>query len=392
MAPRAGEGNRAFVRRSVSGYAGVMNTDFDIIIIGAGIAGVGLAAALGPGHRIAILEQEERAAYHSTGRSAAIFIRNYGNAVIRTLSGASAPLFELGDSALFAHPLLTPRGVLNVANEEGLAHHAAMLVGSEGLEELSAEQAHAMVPALRIERIAAAAYERDAQDIDVAALHEGWLRRARGAGATVMLRTPLVRADRVNGAWRVMTAQGDLTAPILVNAAGAWADHVAGLAGVAKLGLVPMRRSMAVLPAPERYDISAWPLVADSAEGWYVKPDAGKLYVSPAEQIPVEPHDAFVDDMVLAEGLDRFEQAFDIPVTRVERSWAGLRTFAPDRTPVAGFDGGAEKFFWLAGQGGYGIQTAPALSALAAALVTGASPPDGLERIVAALSPRRFSA
>ncbi|MDP3895453.1 MAG: FAD-binding oxidoreductase [Mesorhizobium sp.] len=368
-----------------------MSTHFDIIIVGAGIAGVGLAAALPRGPAVAILEQEPRAAYHSTGRSAAIFIRNYGNAVIRALNAASAPLFERGDPTLFEHPLLTPRGVLNIADEHGMVQHAALIAGSEGLVELTPAEALALVPALRIERIAAAAYERDAQDIDVAALHEGWLRKARSNGAVIRVETPLLSAWRENDLWSVETSAGRLTAPILVNAAGAWADAVATASGVNRLGLVPMRRSMAVLPAPDGYDIRNWPLVADTAEGWYAKPDAGKLYVSPAEEIPVEPHDAFVDDMILAEGLDRFEQAFTFPVTRVERSWAGLRTFAPDRTPVAGFDVGAEGFFWLAGQGGYGIQTSPAMSALAAARITGAPPPHGLEGVVDALSPARFA-
>ena len=365
-----------------------MSADFDIVIIGAGMAGVGLAAALGPGPKVAILEQEPRHGYHSTGRSAAIYIRNYGNAVIRALNAASAPLFDKGDPSLFAQPLLTPRGVLNVVDEDGLARHEAMLEGSHGLEILTREQALAMVPALRPERLAAAAFERDAQDIDVSALHEGWLRKAKANGAVVMAATPMLSAERVDGGWRIETPAGPLTAGILVDAAGAWADEVARRAGANPLGLQPMRRSIAVLPAPDRYDIAGWPLIADSAEGWYTKPDAGKLYVSPAEEVPVDPHDAFVDDMVLAEGLWRFEQAMDVPVTRVERSWAGLRTFAPDRTPVVGF--AEDGFFWLAGQGGYGIQTAPAMSALAAALIRGETPPAGLDRLLPALTPGRF--
>ena len=164
-----------------------------------------------------------------------------------------------------------------------------------------------------------------------------------------------------------------VNAGIIVNAAGAWADMVAKCLRVSPLGIQPMRRTMAVLPVPPELDVARWPLISDSAEGWYAKPEAGRLQVSPDDEDPVEAHDAFVDDMVLAEGLYRFEQAMDFPVTRVETSWAGLRSFAPDRTPVAGFDRTAEGFFWLAGQGGYGIQTSPALSRLAGQLIRRAS-------------------
>ncbi|MGB3503587.1 MAG: FAD-binding oxidoreductase [Mesorhizobium sp.] len=368
-----------------------MNNEYDIIIIGSGIAGVGLAAALGEGRKVLILEQESRPAFHSTGRSAAIFIQNYGNAAIRALSSASAAMFHDPDPTLFPYPLLSQRGMMYVADEDGLEHHRHHLDAAQGMVSITPDEAIAKVPALRREKLAAAAFEADAQDVDVAALHEGWLRRTRALGAVLKTDAQVVSAERVGDRWRVEAAGGPFHAPIVVNAAGAWADDLARRCGVATLGLTPMRRSIAVLPAPEHYDPTRWPLVADSAEGWYLKPDAGKLYVSPAEEIPVEPHDAFVDDMILAEGLWRFEQAIDFPVTRVERSWAGLRTFAPDRTPVAGFDPKAEGFFWLAGQGGYGIQTSPALSALSAALVKGERPPAGLEAVAETLSPGRFS-
>lgn len=364
--------------------------DTDIAIVGAGIAGAGVAAELAGDFRTVLIEQEDRPGYHSTGRSAALFIRNYGNATIRVLSRASAPLFEGADSKLFPNPLLAQRGLLYVADADGIEKHKALMASADGLVEISPDEAVAKVPVLRREKIAAAAYEEDAQDIDVAALHEGWLRKARTAGAEVLTGAPLLRAWREGGRWEIETGAGRISAKTLVNAAGAWADKVASACGVEPLGLMPMRRSIAVVRAPEGLDIVRWPLVADAAESWYFKPEAGKLFVSPAEEIPVEPHDAFVDDMVLAEGLDRFEQAVDVPVTRVERSWAGLRTFAPDRTPVAGFDGTTENFFWLAGQGGYGIQTAPALSRFAGQSIRHAIPPDDLAALVPALSPDRF--
>jgi D-arginine dehydrogenase len=362
----------------------------EVAIIGAGIAGAGVAAELAGDLKTTLIEQESRPGYHTTGRSAAIFIRNYGNAVIRALSRASAPLFEGADRALFPQPLLSPRGLLYIAEPDGLSEHRELLSEADGLAEITVAEAMAMVPALRRERIAAAAYEADAQDIDVAALHEGWLRKARSAGTQVLTDAPLLQARHSGGEWAIETPKARIHAKVIVNAAGAWADVVAKACGVDPIGLTPMRRSMAVLPAPEGYDVRHWPLVADAAEGWYCKPDSGRLLVSPSEEIPVEPHDAYVDDMVLAEGLYRFEQAMDIPVTRVERSWAGLRTFAPDRTPVAGFDKTAENFFWLAGQGGYGMQTSPALSRLAGQLIMRASPTEGLDALVPALSPNRF--
>lgn len=363
----------------------------DILIVGAGIAGVGLAAELAPFYDVLVIEQESTAAYHSTGRSVAIFIRNYGNDVIRALNRASLPLFDKPDPMLFPHPLLSPRGQLFVADENGLAQHCALLDEADGLRSISVDEALALMPALRPERIAAAAYEHDAQDIDVGALHQGWLRKARAAGARVMTDAALWGAERVRGRWCVKTRQGRIVAGTIVNAAGAWADAVARACAVAPLGIQPMRRSVAVLPAPAGHDIRAWPATDDSAEGWYCKPDGGKLFVSPAEEIPVEAHDAYVDDMVLAEGLHRFESAVDYPVVRVERSWAGLRSFAPDRTPVVGFSGERAGFFWLAGQGGYGVQTAPALSRLAGELIRQVEPSEGLASIVPAMAPDRFT-
>jgi len=362
----------------------------DFVVVGAGIAGAGVAAGLAPHGRVVLLEMESRPGHHTTGRSAAIFIQNYGGPVIRALSRASAALFRAADPELFPNPLLSPRGMLNVSDEAGLPHHAALLAESEGLVEIFVAEALALVPILRADAIRAASYEADAMDIDVAALHQGWLKAAKRGSAQLLTDTELLAGRRVDGAWQVETKAGTVSAPVLVNAAGAWADEVAARCGLPRLGLTPLRRSMAVLPAPEGHDSRRWPLFGDAAESWYAKPDGGRLFVSPADEDPVEPHDAFPDDMVLAEGLFRFEQAVTVPVTHVERSWAGLRTFAPDRTPVAGYDPAGEGFFWLAGQGGYGIQTAPALSALAAASIRGAAAPDFAAPLLEPLSPARF--
>jgi len=368
----------------------VERIECEVAIIGAGIAGVGIAAHLADGSGVVVLDQESRPGYHSTGRSAAVFIQNYGNETIRGLTRASGRFYREQGAGEFAAPLLSPRRILFVCDAETRGDLDELLATSEGLREINSDAAVEAMPILDRNWLKGAAIEEGASDIDVDALHQGWLRRARNAGARLILDAPVERASREAGRWQLDTPKGRISARIVVNAAGAWADRIASLCGATEVGLVPMRRSMAVLPAPDGYDTRDWPLTAEAGDNWYVKPEAGRLLVSPADEDPVEPHDAFVDDMVLAEGLHRFEQAVTLPVTRVESSWAGLRTFAPDRTPVAGFDASAEGFFWLAGQGGYGMQTAPALSALAAALVDGRTPPAETESLIAALSPTRF--
>ena len=361
----------------------------DIVVIGGGIAGISAAAELADGASVVVLEAEPAIGYHATGRSAALFIRNYGNATLRALNGAAAPLLaDPGEG--FEGPLLSRRGELLLATEAELPALAAYAEGATGLRHLDGIEAAEIVPILRPGLVAAALFEPDAHDIDVDRLLQGFARRLKARGGTVLTGAGVERITRESSAWRVETKAGEVRAPILVNAAGAWADGVARLAGLAPLGLVPYRRSAALLPAPEGHAIDRWPMFGNVSETWYAKPDAGKLMVSPADEDPVDPHDAWPDDMVLAEGLDRFERATTVSVTRVEHRWAGLRTFAPDRTPVAGFDPRAEGFLWLAGQGGYGVQTAPALAALSAALCHGRAP-DLPAAVLAALSPARLA-
>lgn len=366
-----------------------MTDTSDVLVIGGGIAGVGAAARMAPDASVTVLEAESAIGFHSTGRSAALYIRNYGNPTLRVLNAASEPVFT-SPEGISDESLLSPRGALLLASEDELPRLEDYLQDAAGLERLSEDEAVSIVPILRPGVFVAAAYERTAQDIDVDRLLQGFARLLRRQGGRVVTGTRATAIARQDGVWRVDTAAGSFEAPVLVNAAGAWADEVARLAGVTPIGLVPMRRSAAILPAPEGYEIAGWPLFGNVGESWYAKPDAGKLMVSPADEDPVEPHDAWADDMVLAEGLYRFEQAVTIPVTRVERNWAGLRSFVEDRSPVVGFAPDAEGFFWLAGQGGYGVQTSPALSALAADLCLGRSP-DLPANIVAALSPDRLS-
>ena len=361
----------------------------DILVIGGGIAGISVAAECArAGADVTVLEAERQIGYHATGRSAAIFIRNYGNATLRALNAVAEPIFE-HPGEISDKPLLSPRGELMIATEAELPVLDAYLDGAVGVERLTGAEAAEIVPILRPDRIAGALVERDARGIDVDLLLQGYARMLRGRGGRIVTGAPVQALRREAGQWLVETAQGKFAAPTIVNAAGAWADEISAMAGLAPLGLRPCRRSAAILPAPEGHVTDGWPLFGSISETWYAKPEAGKLMVSPADEDPVDPHDAWPEDMVIAEGLDRFEQAVTMPVTRVEHAWAGLRTFAPDRTPVAGPDPRAEGFVWLAGQGGYGVQTAPALARIGAALIAG-EVPDIAPEVRAALAPDRL--
>ncbi|WP_419901537.1 NAD(P)/FAD-dependent oxidoreductase [Kiloniella sp.] len=366
-----------------------MNKHADILVIGGGIAGISAAARMAPDAKVIVLEQEQALGYHSTGRSAAIFIRNYGNDVLRALNAASSDVLE-NPTGISDRSLLSIRGELLVATEKEVPEFETYLKGAVGIEELTPKEATELVPILRQDRLQRVAIERDAYDIDVDRLLQGYAKLLRSHGGETVMAAKAIEITKQDNYWNVKTPAGAFIAPIIVNAAGAWADEIAQLAGVTPVGLVPMRRSAAILPAPNGFDVTQWPLVVSASETWYFKPEAGKLMVSPAEEIPVEPHDAWVDDLVLAEGLNRFEKAVTIPVTRVERSWAGLRNFVKDRTPVVGFSPDPDGFFWLAGQGGYGVQTSPALSCLTADLMFGRKPQLSSE-IVAALDPGRTS-
>jgi D-arginine dehydrogenase len=363
-------------------------THTDIIVIGGGIAGISAAAELASSCKVTVLEAEPLPGYHATGRSAAIFIRNYGNETLRALNAASAPFLE-NPEGVAEGSLLSPRGEMLIAKEDELPDLAAYADGATGLEHLTAAQAVELVPILRPERIAGAVIEWDAQDIDVDRLLNGFSRLLKQRGGQIQIKAPVLSLTRIGGVWQADTPKGCFQAPIVINAAGAWAQTVAQKAGIQSVELRPLRRSAAIVPAPDGIDVRKWPLFASASESWYAKPDAGKLMISPADEDPVEPHDVWADDMVLAEGLHRYEQAVTTPVTRVERSWAGLRTFTADRTPVVGFDPDADGFFWLAGQGGYGVQTAPALARLTAHLIAG-HPAPVLDSVITALSPIRF--
>ena len=357
-----------------------MQTDF--LILGGGIAGLSLAAALAPrGVTVTLWEAEDNLAHHASSRSAALYEPRYGNPAVVALSLASGDFYH-------GSGLLTPRGLMVVDGPEHAARFRAHLQDFD-LTELTPPEAQAIWPVLNPDTVAFAGHAEHAWDIDTDALLQRHTREARAAGAVIRTKARASRITRLPGGWQVEAGGEAITAKVLVNAAGAWVDEIARMAGVQPLGFTPLRRSMARIPAPAGHDVRGWPMVIGGAEDWYMKPDAGALIVSPAEEDPVEPHDAWADDMVLAEGLARYEAAVTAPVTRLLASWAGLRTFAPDRAPVIGFDATDPGFFWLAGQGGYGFQSAPAAATLAADLLTG-QPPTLDRAIVSALAPARF--
>ncbi len=355
-------------------------THSDILIIGGGIAGGSLAAKIAPHRSVTLLEAEAHVAYHSTGRSAAMWEPFYGLDIIRQLCLAS-------EAELIRRDVLSPRGVLYLQEPDQPRDTFNEILAQPGAQRLSVAEAQDLMPILRDDVFTEAAFGEKAQDIDVDKLLQSFLRDARAAGAN-QITNARVTAIRRDGHWIVETTAGSFTADIIVNAAGAWADHVARMAGINPIGIQPLRRSMARIPAPGGHDVSTWPMCVSAAEDWYSKPDAGKLLVSPMDEGPVEPMDAWPEDMVLAEGLARYEAFVTEPVTRVEHSWAGLRSFPPDRTPVIGF--GGDGYFWCAGQGGYGIETSCALSDLGAALLRD-EPPTLDPAIVAGLSPTRFA-
>jgi D-arginine dehydrogenase len=364
--------------------------DFDAIVVGAGMAGATAAAHLAETHRVALLEAEESAGYHTTGRSAAIWIQNYGPPDVRRLSAASRAFFEAPPAGFATAPIFAPRPVVTVAPADQVARLDAMLAEGQGLEPIAVEAVAAMIPPLKRDFVAAAAIERDAFDMDVAGLHQGFLQLLRRAGGVLALRHRAGRIEHAGGAWRAETVSGTVfRAPILVDAAGAWGDEVAVLAGIAPIGLQPKRRT-ALIVDPGAHDCTRWPLLGDAAHSWYVRPEARrKLLVSPADETDMPPHDVQPDELDIAIAVERMQQALDIPVTRIEHRWAGLRSFTPDRSLAIGQDASAPGFFWCIGQGGYGIQTAPAAGRLLAALVRGDDPGE-LGDVVPMVDPNRF--
>ena len=370
----------------------------DAIVIGGGIAGASAAFSLSRrGVDVVVLEREDSLTAHSTGRSAAQYIETYGGPVNQALTVASRD-FLLSDADGTAEAeLLQPRGVLQVASAEHLGDlerlrqqmspltHLA-IVGTDGARE--------HCPVLNPGWVAGALLEEGSYDIDVAGLHQAFLRGARRRGTVVQRHSPVESMRRAGGRWELRTAAATFAAPVVVNAAGAWADEIAGCAGVPPLGLTPLRRTIFTFAAPAGYaaeEVWRWPLVVDVGGAFYFKPEGpGQLLGSPADETPERPCDARAEELDVARGIDAVNSATTLGVRSVRSVWAGLRTFAADRNPVVGFDAAAEGFVWCAGQGGTGIQTSPAIGETVAALVCGTPLPTGVAGVIDELSPRRF--
>jgi len=351
----------------------------DFIVIGAGMAGMSAAAELSRVARVLLLEMEAQPGYHTTGRSAALYEPNYGPPAIRALTRASGAFFRSPPDGFADVPLVTPRDVMMVAREDQLDELDQLIAeaSAEGpVERLDALETRARMPLLREGYAAASMYDTVARDIDVDALLQGYLRAFRARGGEIETKASVTGLSRHDGVWTVETPKGSFSAPVVVNAAGAWADMIGAFVGAERIGLVPKRRTALTIAAPDGVDPDPWPMVVDVVEDFYMKPDAGRLLISPANEDPAEPQDVQPEELDIAYCIDRIERAFDLQVRRIESRWAGLRSFVADKTPVVGVSGKAEGFFWLAGQGGYGIQSAPALSRFAAAVATGEPVPE----------------
>ena len=371
---------------------------FDFIVVGCGIAGASAGYELAAHARVLVLERESQPGYHTTGRSAALFVQTHGPAVIRALSRGAKNFFLNPPAGFTEHPLLTERGMLLIGRgdqsdllEKSFAQSSRHIAG---VRRLDAKGACSLVPLLREDYLAGAVLDPEAMDMDVHAIHWGFIGGMRARGGRLITGAELTGLSREGDKWSVRTAAGDFAAPVVVNAAGAWCDVVGAMAGAAPIGLVPKRRTAFIFDPPPGAEIAKWPSVIDVGEEFYFKPDAGKFLGSPADQTPMEPCDAQPDDFDVAVAVDRIQRAARIPVTHINRKWAGLRSFVADGCPVVGYDPRVAGFFWLAGQGGYGIETSPSMGRLCASLALGHGVPSDLAAqgvTEAALSPARIT-
>jgi len=339
--------------------------DSDVIVIGAGIAGASVSYFLAPHARVRVLEREEHPGFHSTGRSAALFSESYGPEQVRRLSGASRAFLERPPAGFVEHPILTPRGVLIVGTAEQApeveAFHRSVLPLSDDARLIDTREIRELVSVMTPEAAHLGVLESGAADIDVHGLHQGFLRGLKARGGEVRCSVAIRSIGRAQGRWQVEAEGQTFRAPLLINAAGAWVDEVAKLAGVARIGIEPRRRSALLFAPPGGMNVTHWPFVCSVDESYYFKPDAGMLLGSPGNADPVRPHDVQPEELDIALAIDRIEHATTMRIRRPTRTWAGLRSFVADGNLVGGFAPDAPGFFWVAALGGYGIQTSAAM-------------------------------
>jgi D-arginine dehydrogenase len=372
-----------------------MTIDCEFLVIGAGVSGAAAAWELASLGSTILLEMEDQPGYHSSGRSAALYTPNYGPAAVREISQAALAFFSHPPSGFADHPLLSPRGALTLAVDDPEGHLETQLHDfrpEHPIEEVTMARAMELCPPIRPGVFRRALYEPGVMDMDAAAIHQGYLRGLKARGGRIVLSAAVSALERSAGLWTAVTKTERYRAPVVVNAAGAWADRVGAMAGAASIGLTPCRRTVILVEAPPEFCGPRQP-ATDIADTWaYFKPEAGRILASPGDETPSEPMDAYPDDMVIAELADYLQRHTLLKIERILRSWAGLRSFVADHAPVVGFDPRAEGFFWLAGQGGFGIMMSPVLGRATAALIeSGALPDDLRERGLtpADLSPAR---
>jgi len=347
-----------------------MVQDCDVVVIGGGIAGASISAYLAEFASVRLLEMEDQLGYHSTGRSAAVFAEAYGNSMVQALTRASRDFFYTPPAGFSSTALVRPRTVLMTAQTGQRESLDAFLdrIPPDVIEAISREEASRLCPILRTDNLIGTLLYRSPADIEVHELHQGYLRMFKARGGVVSAPSKVAGIERTQSLWHVATARETIRTRIVVNAAGAWAGEIGRLAGAQDIGLQPLKRTVCLLDPPPGLQSDSWPMLVDIEDQFYLKPDAGMLLLSPSDETPTAPCDAQADELDIAIAVDRAERITTLQIRRITHRWAGIRSFVQDRSPVIGYDTRQPGFFWLAALGGYGIQTAPALSRLAASM------------------------
>ncbi|HIG09952.1 MAG TPA: FAD-binding oxidoreductase [Alphaproteobacteria bacterium] len=359
----------------------------DFIIIGSGMAGMSAAYRLSKHGKVIVLEKESLLGYHTTGRSAAFFTENYGNKIIRSITKASRHFFENPPACFKENELMTNHGgSLFIANKNQTKFVDKELEYAKSLSanvfEISKQKALRMVPIIKKNYIDRALHEPDSKSMDVDLIHQGFARGLKSNNGDIIFNATVQKIKKISNDWKVYTKTDQYSSPIIINAAGAWCDDIAILAGCKPLNLKPKRRTVIIFESSKNINTSNWPVVIDIEDKFYFKSEAGKILASPADETDSLPCDAQPEEIDIAMTVDRIENATNFKIKRIEHKWAGLRSFFPDRTPIVGEDPSISNFYWLAGQGGYGIQTSPGISKIIECLITGKIWPSYLSELL----------